>query len=362
MLDYLSRWLQGKRKEISTRASSSRHGRTSSNRETHIADAQIHNIESVIKGIPAEVISRRAVECRSYARALFYWEQYIRQQRLKDLNGDRTEEMEPLYERLQQIYTQIDEPDGIEGISSHLQVLNIDQQVLEHRKAGRWTAAQSWYELLLDSRPQDIEVQYNLLTCLRESGQHGSLPHVICPCTSVVTDAWTDLLLNHIDSFRASLTSPTVLLPFACEASWVTGRWDKLQGYLAHVPQSLNGNFNIGVGRTLLALAKDPKEAFAHTLDDIRRRTAKTLNATNTTSLQACHDVLLKLHALTEVEAIGGIRKHDVPDTSTLVTSLDHRLELLGPFMSDKQYVLGLRRAAMQLSMQVLRRTITISS
>ncbi|KAI4194332.1 MAG: hypothetical protein LQ350_007823 [Teloschistes chrysophthalmus] len=299
VLDYLSRWLQGKRKEISTRASSSRHGRTSSNRETHIADAQIHNIESVIKGIPAEVISRRAVECRSYARALFYWEQYIRQQRLKDLNGDRTEEMEPLYERLQQIYTQIDEPDGIEGISSHLQVLNIDQQVLEHRKAGRWTAAQS--------------------------------------------------------CFRASLTSPTVLLPFACEASWVTGRWDKLQGYLAHVPQSLNGNFNIGVGRTLLALAKDPKEAFAHTLDDIRRRTAKTLNATNTTSLQACHDVLLKLHALTEVEAIGGIRKHDVPDTSTLVTSLDHRLELLGPFMSDKQYVLGLRRAAMQLSMQVLR-------
>ncbi|KAL9586349.1 MAG: hypothetical protein Q9212_000967 [Teloschistes hypoglaucus] len=319
VLDYLSRWLQEKRKEISTRASSARHGRTSSDRETHIADAQIHNIES-------------------YARALFYWEQYIRQQRLKDLNGDRTEEMEPLYERLQQIYNQIDEPDGIEGISSHLQVLNIDQQVLEHRKAGRWTAAQSWYELLLDSRPQDTDVQYNLLTCLRESGQH-------------------DLLLNHIDSFRATLTSPTVLLPFACEASWVTGKWDKLRGYLAHVPQSLNGNFNIGVGRTLLALAKDPKEAFAHTLDDIRRRTAKTLNATNTASLQACHDVLLKLHALTEVEAIGGIRKHDVPDTSTLVASLDHRLELLGPFMSDKQYVLGLRRAAMQLSRQVPRHT-----
>ncbi|KAL8641328.1 MAG: hypothetical protein Q9228_001843 [Teloschistes exilis] len=333
VLDYLSRWLQEKRKEISTRASSSRHSRTSSSRETQIADAQIHKIESVIKAIPAEVISRRAVECRSYARALFYWEQYIRQRRLKDLNGDRTEEMEPLYERLQQIYTQIDEPDGIEGISSHLQVLNIDQQVLEHRKAGRWTAAQSWYELLLDSRPQDTEVQYNLLTCLRESGQHGSLPSAFCAFISVVTDVWADLLLNHIDSFRASLTSSTVLLPFACEASWVTGRWDKLQGYLAHVPQSLKGNFNIGVGRTLLALAKDSKEAFAQTLDDIRRRTAKTLNATNTASLQACHDVLLKLHALTEVEAIGGIRKHNVPDASTLVASLDHRLELLGPFM-----------------------------
>lgn len=82
-------------------------------------------------------------------------------------------DLEPLYERLQEIYTQIDEPDGIEGISAHLQVLNIDQQILEHRKAGRWTAAQSWYEILLTEKPKDLDVQFNLLTCLKESGQHG---------------------------------------------------------------------------------------------------------------------------------------------------------------------------------------------
>jgi serine/threonine-protein kinase ATR len=75
--------------------------------------------------------------------------------------------LETLYERLQEIYTQIDEPDGIEGISAHLHVLNIDQQIIEHRKAGRWTAAQSWYELLLNDRPEDVDVQVNLLTCLR---------------------------------------------------------------------------------------------------------------------------------------------------------------------------------------------------
>ena len=84
-------------------------------------------------------------------------------------------DLEPLYERLQEVYTQIDEPDGIEGISAHLQVLNIDQQILEHRKAGRWTAAQSWYELLLAERPDDLEVQYDLLTSLKESGQHGEV-------------------------------------------------------------------------------------------------------------------------------------------------------------------------------------------
>lgn len=173
MLDYLSRWGQEKKKEIS--ASRTTSARSSGGMD--LALGQIHDVESVIRRIPAETIARRAADCRSYARALFYWEQYIREQRRNSSDKDTSERMEPLYERLQQIYTQIDEPDGIEGISSHLQVLDIDQQILEHRKAGRWTAAQSWYELLLNERPQDCIVQQHLLTCLRESGQHGGFPN-----------------------------------------------------------------------------------------------------------------------------------------------------------------------------------------
>ncbi len=120
--------------------------------------------------IPPEVISRRAVEYKSYSRALFYWEQHIRHIREKDQSSTTNT---ALLQRLQDIYTQIDEPDGIEGISAHLHVLDIDQQILAHRKAGRWTAAQSWYEIKLAEDPDDVEVQLNLLTCLKESGQHG---------------------------------------------------------------------------------------------------------------------------------------------------------------------------------------------
>lgn len=134
---------------------------------------QVSQVQQVLSAIPARIIAQRAVECRSYERALFHWEQYIREVREKHAGFEREAQLEPLYERLQDIYTQIDEPDGIEGISSHLHILNIDQQILEHRKTGRWTAAQSWYELLLAERPNDVEVQVNLLTCLKESGQHG---------------------------------------------------------------------------------------------------------------------------------------------------------------------------------------------
>lgn len=164
--------MQEKKKEIAqSRMVTSRAYRNQSDLEFAKADTQIEVVEGLLAGIPAEVISQRAVECKSYARALFHWEQYIRQRRENYRLGDLG--LEPLYEKLQDIYTQIDEPDGIEGISAHLQVLNIDQQIIEHRKAGRWTAVQSWYELQLTERPDDLGVQLSLLTSLKESGQHG---------------------------------------------------------------------------------------------------------------------------------------------------------------------------------------------
>ena len=168
----MSQWVQEKKKEVNRlNLLATRSGRSSSEAEQAMALDQVSLIESFLSAIPAEILSRRAVECRSFARALYYWEQYIREQKCRP--GITDEELGPLYERLQDIYTQIDEPDGIEGISSHLHVLNIDQQVLEHRKAGRWNAVQSWYELLLQEKPEDTEIQSSLLISLKESGQHG---------------------------------------------------------------------------------------------------------------------------------------------------------------------------------------------
>ena len=166
--------MQEKKKEVNeNKHGRSRHARSSFEADIELANTQIQAVEGLLDIIPAEIISRRAVECRSFARALFHWEQFIRQQKNVTKAQGEKPSLEVLYQRLQDIYTQIDEPDGTEGISANLQILNIDQQVLEHRKAGRWAAAQSWYELQLNERPNDTNVQFNLLTSLKESGQHG---------------------------------------------------------------------------------------------------------------------------------------------------------------------------------------------
>jgi serine/threonine-protein kinase ATR len=158
ILDYLARWVQ------------ERQAKDSKSRDPSATKGAIDRVNALIQSIPPEIISRRAVECKSYSRALFYWEQHIRHAREEDKSSEANT---VLLQRLQDIYTQIDEPDGIEGISAHLHVLNIDQQILAHRKAGRWTAAQSWYEIKFAEDPDNVDTQINLLTCLKESGQHG---------------------------------------------------------------------------------------------------------------------------------------------------------------------------------------------
>jgi len=137
---------------------------------------QISRVEGILQTIPAEIISRRAVECGSYARALFHWEQYYRQQEFVKMEARQPfSQRDDLLQHLQMIYAHIDEPDSIEGISAHLKVLNPEQKIIEDRKAGRWTAARSWYEIALAEKPNDTETQINLLTCLKESGQYGKL-------------------------------------------------------------------------------------------------------------------------------------------------------------------------------------------
>ncbi|KAL0265042.1 serine/threonine-protein kinase M1 [Diplodia seriata] len=331
VLDYMSKWLQEKRKQLNeNRLLASRSGRMPPELDELQAVSQISSIERVLHAIPAEVISRRAVECGSYARALFHWEQYVRQKKEQAELSKEPIDQENLYQHLQYIYTQIDEPDGIEGISAHLQILDPAQQVLEHRKAGRWTAAQSWYELSLAEKPDDPEIQYQLLSCLRESNQY-------------------DSLLAQVQSFQTSVGScAPKILSLAAEASWVTGKWRVLGDLLSTAPAGLQ-EFNVGVGDALLSLRQKDAKGFVAKINDLRESVARGLSPSTTASLQACHDPMLKLHVLYEIEAISGGTESSLSRTD-LLKNLDRRLDFLGAYTAEKQYVLGLRRAAMQLS------------
>jgi serine/threonine-protein kinase ATR len=334
ILDYLSRWLQGKKKLLNGLKNHASHtGR--SHKDSHrdslseTYSSQVKAVETFLTSIPPEIISKRAVECKSFSRALFHWEQYIRRFKSQSDQNDHTG-AELLYQHLQVIYSQIDEPDGIEGISTHLHMLNIDQQVLEHRKAGRWVTAQSWYELQVEKEPDNVDAQWNLLTCLRESGQQ-------------------DAIIARVDTLN-SAGSTSRFLPFAVEASWITGNWDKLRSYLQMRSPENTGDFNIGVGSALCALRLGNKTEFRNIIHDLQLSVAKSLTVNSVTSLQSCHDSILKLHALTEMELISDCESSENSSLTCIHDVLNRRLDVLGGYIADKQYLLGLRRATMELT------------
>lgn len=143
--------------------------KSSAQRKTDIVDVKL--IQHRLDDIPPRLISQRAIDCKQYARALFHLEPHIIRQK-EDGDGS-AESVQQDFESLQHIYAQIDEPDGLEGVSANLKVIDLNQQILSHRKAGRWSRAQTWCEVQLAEDPNNIDVQLNLLTCLKESGQYG---------------------------------------------------------------------------------------------------------------------------------------------------------------------------------------------
>jgi len=158
-----------------------------------------------------------------------------------------------------------------------------------------------------------------------------------------------DVLLNYVEGMHTAAKTVSRLLPFAAEASWATGRWPALKKYTSLAPKDTGEDFNVSVGRALLALHGQDTGTFKSQVRSLREQIACSLSAATTPSFGACHDNMLKFHVLTELEMIAGT--DDVAaDRTKILESLNRRLEVIGAYLNDKQYLLGIRRAAMQLS------------
>ena len=315
VLDYMSAWHQQRRKQYAIAVARSERGVNDT--LLNNAAAQIRSIERVLERIAPDVLARRALDCRSYSRALFHWEQHIRKSKQDDVEAE--------LQRLQDIYAQIDEPDGIEGISARMHVLDVEQQVLEHKKAGRWTAAQSWYEMQLITHPDDNDVQKNLMECLKESGQY-------------------DALIHHFDGIRSrSSNASSMLAPYAIEAAWATSRWDLLASY---IPQLGASDFASHIADIMLAVKSGDQNRALQLISEVYRTTACELNPSNIASFHASHDTLLRLHVLKDVQLIAAT---SIDDRTRVLDVLRGRLEVLGSNVADQQYLLGVSRAVMSL-------------
>jgi serine/threonine-protein kinase ATR len=140
------------------------------------------------------------------------------------------------------------------------------------------------------------------------------------------------------------------IAPFAVEAAWATGRWQTLEKYLRlYNAGDVSEIFDLGVGQALLSLKDGNIGKFKEHIQMLRDKVAASMTYSTTSSLRASHDAMLKCHVLSDLEMIANENLKGDGDQQAVLTALDRRLEVLGAYVSDKQYLLGIRRAAMEL-------------
>ena len=85
-------------------------------------------IKKFIDGTPKNKMAVASLNCKSLARALLYYEEYI------NLDSDNVENH---LEFLQKIYYALDEPDGIAGISAlRKRATTLSEKIVEHQSSG----------------------------------------------------------------------------------------------------------------------------------------------------------------------------------------------------------------------------------
>jgi serine/threonine-protein kinase ATR len=160
------------------------------------------------------------------------------------------------------------------------------------------------------------------------------------------------VLLNYVEGIEKHTAVNTIsrIVPYAVEASWATGRWQTMRRFISKYHGDPTENFNVSIAQALSHLDKGSTQAFIEQLTVMRDRISSSMTYTATSSLHACHEALLECHVLTDLELIAGLNNDGSQHPQEILKTLDRRLEVLGSYVTDKQYILSIRRAAMELT------------
>ncbi|CBQ70513.1 related to serine-protein kinase atr [Sporisorium reilianum SRZ2] len=327
IMDHVGVWMRRKRQDL---ARTSRRPRVAQGGEEVLA-----TVESIMQRISQELLAQASLQCKAYSRALLNFELRVRAMRSE---GKGDHDLQGYYENMHRIYAHLDEPDGMEGISTRVISPSLEHQIREHESTGRWTSAQSCWEVELQQRPDDPELHLGLLRCLRNLGHYDTMRTHIRGALSAHPE-WEDLL----DAFRV-------------EGACILGDWDEVQ---MRTQRSQAKSPEHSIGRALLAMRQNDAEVFGQVLVQARQDLGKPLVAAGKASYPAVYGSVLHLHMLQELEMIrsharthagdrvGALTRAIASDTvSNLNRSLAARLNATLPSFRTQEPLLSLRRTA----------------
>ncbi|KAG2369791.1 hypothetical protein BDR07DRAFT_1447599 [Suillus spraguei] len=331
LLDHLSAYVRVQRQDLPKKVEGRR---SRGNSESMIRQQQLIRVDSVLSSIDHELMAKAALQCRAHARSLMNFEKQIvsmRERQPPPPGADFT----PYYERLHEIYAQLDQPDGMEGISTLILSPSLEHQIRQHESTGRWTAAQSCWEVRLQQQPDNLDFHLGLLRCLRNLGHF-------------------DTLRTHVQGVLVRNPEwQSVLADFQVESAWMIGAWDDVH----NTANTEHEGPSVVKARVLLAMRSGELQQIEESLRRARLVLGAPIAASGPSGHRRAYDALVDLHMIHELELIHDAVSSLPPSSqgrksaiATLSQILSARLDRTLPTFRVHESLLSMRRTAFSLS------------
>ncbi|CAA7258548.1 unnamed protein product [Cyclocybe aegerita] len=335
LLDHLNKWIRVVRQDINSKKNESKRARPE--RISFQIEDQLLRLDSILSSIDQTLMAKAAFQCKAYARSLMSFEQQILTLQERKANP---KDLQEYYEKLHEIYSYLDEPDGMEGISTLILSPSLEHQIREHESTGRWTSSQSCWEVRLQESPDNVEFHLGLLRCLRNLGHYDTLrTHV------------TGVLTRHPEW-------EGVLSGFQVESAWMVGAWDDVQRLAGRVDAPTS---SMVIARVLLAMRTEDANNITEALAQARIVMGAPITASGVKGYRRSYEAVLDLHMTHELEVIYNIASSLPPGSQNVIKqerqrailalskNLAGRLDFTLPTFRIREPILSMRRTAFAL-------------
>ncbi|KAF2357789.1 Phosphatidylinositol 3-/4-kinase catalytic domain [Trinorchestia longiramus] len=400
VLDAITVWVQQRWKE---EASSRRL------KNAFVPSAQVQQVLDFLAVLPSDQLARSAFRCQAYTRALRHIEEHIRA-RPDALNSHLT--------FMQQIYSALDEPDGVKGIAGMRSAEpSVHDSILLYKADGRLHDALGCYEYLCSLKKEKTNDG-------KETGTNEAPSAGVHETDSVAEDPYVGLLQCYI-----SLDQPQTVLDithailardpseesrlneFRMEAAWRLFHWDDLENMLrvtnspsvgdawksgvhsssAAASSAMTGtpnknsvsgsvasvvSYGEGVGDVLISAKKGDTERYLDGLRKLRKQLIPLIGAATMEkgAYQRAYPYFLKLHILSELDDLLsrilkirakrspidvinpalGTSQEDLDGIRQVVQKWQYRLDLVQTSYKNLEPVLSFRRTLLMLAKEML--------
>ncbi|KAI0514246.1 hypothetical protein KFK09_010281 [Dendrobium nobile] len=307
---------------------------------------QCSNVSELLSAIPKFTLAKASLRCHAHARALMYFELYVRE---KSGSFNPAAESSGFFSDedisfLMEIYSVLDEPDGLSGLANLRKSSTLQDQLLINEKAGNWAEVLTFCEQALRLEPDSVQRHSGVLNCLLN----------MCHLQAMVTHV--DGLICRIPDFKKSWCMQGV------QAAWRLGRWDLMDEYLSGAETNglicgnfeNNASFDIGLAKIIQAMMKKDQFLVSERIAQSKHSLLVPLAAAGMDSYMRAYPYVVKLHLLCELEDFHAFLGDESfkeksfspedPKFAKIMKDWDNRLKFTQSSLWAREPLLALRR------------------